>query len=106
MKCSILSLSPGSVMALTNMVVSQLQNSNNSATKAFDPEANLKSGMARTPPSQVALLLDSESLKAKAEVIIETTVAPTGPSTTIANSAAVLHMQIFITIGNLLIVLW
>ncbi|KAL3308009.1 hypothetical protein Ciccas_013466, partial [Cichlidogyrus casuarinus] len=92
-KCSVLSLSPGSVMALTNLVVSQLQNPNSSVSKTFDPEANLKTGMARTPPGQVALLLDSSSLKATAEVIQQTTVAP---SSTIANSAAVLNMQISI----------
>ncbi|KAL3308433.1 hypothetical protein Ciccas_013037, partial [Cichlidogyrus casuarinus] len=80
-KCSILSLSPGSVMALTNMVVSQLQNSTSSVSKAFDPSGTIASGMARTPPSQVALLLDSESLKATFEIKNETTTTAASAST-------------------------
>ncbi|KAL3313953.1 hypothetical protein Ciccas_007440 [Cichlidogyrus casuarinus] len=85
-KCSVSSLTPGSVMALTI---------------PFDPSGTIASGMARTPPSQVALLLDSDSLKATTAVIQQTIVAPTGASSTITKTAAVLYMQIFIAIGNL-----
>ncbi|KAL3308453.1 hypothetical protein Ciccas_013016 [Cichlidogyrus casuarinus] len=100
--CSVSKLTPGSVMALTNMVVSQLQKANSSATKAFDPQITISSGMARTSPSQVALLLDSTSLKANtSEVIRPSTVAPSGTSsTTSTNTAAVLCMQLFIAIAQ------
>ncbi|KAL3306911.1 hypothetical protein Ciccas_014593 [Cichlidogyrus casuarinus] len=92
-KCSVSSLTAGSVMALTNMVVSQLQNSNNSATKAFDPSGTIASGMARTPPSQVAFLLDSSSLKATSEVIT-------------ASSPVITNLRVTSATANSFLLMW
>ncbi|KAL3310297.1 hypothetical protein Ciccas_011141 [Cichlidogyrus casuarinus] len=62
--CNVASLSPGSVIALVNMVLAQFRAIN---TREFDPSSTLSSGMANTPRSQVPLLLDS--LNATSQVI-------------------------------------
>ncbi|KAL3311296.1 fibronectin 1 [Cichlidogyrus casuarinus] len=69
--CSVSTLNPGSVIALTRLVVVELPDSGTKTIRSFDPTSTIANGMANTPRSQVALLLDKSSLNATSQVIRE-----------------------------------